>query len=84
RIVTGNYFNVGLFQKGLTSLIIPILMRMGINKYINNYLIDIILFEAPPVTNAGLIVWAKKKFKCQTYLMLKDIFPQNAVDLGIM
>ena len=26
----------------------------------------------------------KKKFDCPAYLMLKDIFPQNAVDLGIM
>ncbi|MDD4781195.1 MAG: glycosyltransferase family 4 protein [Tissierellia bacterium] len=84
RIVTGNYFNVGLIEKGITSLMIPVLMRAGINKYFNNYQIDLILFEAPPVTNARLITWAKKKFSCKTYLMLKDIFPQNAVDLGIM
>lgn len=84
RIVTGNYYDVGFIEKGLTTLKIPILMRMGIHKYLKNRNYDFILFEAPPVTNSGLVVWAKKKYHCQAYLMLKDIFPQNAVDLGII
>lgn len=84
RIVTGNYYDVGYIEKGITTLKIPILMRKGINRYLSNRKFDLILFEAPPVTNAGLVEWAKKKFNCPAYLMLKDIFPQNAVDLGIM
>ncbi len=84
RIVTGNYYDVGYFEKGITTLKIPVLMRQGIKKYLGDKTFDLILFEAPPVTNAGLVAWAKKKFNCPSYLMLKDIFPQNAVDLGIM
>ncbi|MEG0775057.1 glycosyltransferase family 4 protein [Clostridium sp.] len=84
RIVTGNYYDVGLLEKGITALKIPILMKKSISKYLRNEKFDMILFEAPPVTNAGLVEWAKKKFNCPAYLMLKDIFPQNAVDLGIM
>jgi glycosyltransferase involved in cell wall biosynthesis len=84
RIVTGNYYDVGLLEKGITTLKIPILMRWGIRKHLKNKQFDFILFEAPPVTNAGLVAWAKRLFKCPAYLMLKDIFPQNAVDLGIM
>lgn len=84
RIVTGNYYDVGLIEKGITTLKIPFLMRKGINEYLNNREFDFILFEAPPVTNAGLIAWAKKKYNCPAYLMLKDIFPQNAADLGII
>lgn len=84
RIVTGNYYDVSLIEKGITSLKIPILMRFGIMKYFGKRSFDMILFESPPVTNAGLIEWAKNKFKCPAYLMLKDIFPQNAVDLGII
>ncbi|WP_251406070.1 glycosyltransferase family 4 protein [Metabacillus litoralis] len=84
RIVIGNYFDVGYVQKGITTMKIPFLMRKGIKKYLNNKEFDLILFEAPPVTNAGLVAWAKRKFKCPAYLMLKDIFPQNAVDLGII
>lgn len=83
RIVTGNYYDVGLIEKGITTLKIPFLMRRGIKKYLSSKKFDFILFEAPPVTNAGLVKWAKKYFGCPAYLMLKDIFPQNAVDLGI-
>lgn len=84
RVVTGNYYDVGFIEKGITTLLIPFLMRRGINKYLHDREFDFILFEAPPVTNAGLVAWAKKKFNCPAYLMLKDIFPQNAVDLGIL
>lgn len=84
RIVTGNYYDVGFIEKGITTLKIPFLMQKGIEKYLGNKRFDLILFESPPVTNAGLIAWAKNKFDCPAYLMLKDIFPQNAVDLGIM
>lgn len=84
RIVTGNYYDVSFIEKGITTLRIPILMKKGITKYLGDREFDLILFEAPPVTNAGLVAWAKKKFHCPAYLMLKDIFPQNAVDLGII
>lgn len=84
RVVTGNYYDVGLIEKGVTTLKIPVLMKRGITRYLGDREFDLILFEAPPVTNATLVAWAKKKFNCMAYLMLKDIFPQNAVDLGIM
>jgi len=84
RVVTGNYYDVSFIEKGITSLKIPMLMRKQIEKHLGNRMFDLILFEAPPVTTAGLITWAKKQFGCQSYLMLKDIFPQNAVDLGIL
>lgn len=84
RIVTGNYYDVGYIEKGITTLKIPVMMRRGIRKYLGGRTFDFVLYEAPPVTNAGLVTWAKRRFSCASYLMLKDIFPQNAVDLGIM
>ena len=84
RIVTGNYYDVSLIEKGITTLMIPIKMRQGISNYLGNEEFDFVLYEAPPVTNAKLVSWAKKKFKCPSYLMLKDIFPQNAVDIGMI
>lgn len=84
RIVTGNYYDVGFIEKGITTLKIPLLMRNGIKKFLGKREFDFILFESPPVTNASLVAWAKKQFNCPAYLMLKDIFPQNAVDLGII
>jgi glycosyltransferase involved in cell wall biosynthesis len=84
RVVTGNYYDVGLIEKGLTTLRLPALMKKGIHKYITEDGFDFVLYEAPPVTNGNLVSWTKRKFKCASYLMLKDIFPQNAVDLGMI
>lgn len=84
RVVTGNYYDVGLLEKGLTTLKIPRKMKQGVSQNLSDREFDFILYEAPPVTNASLVNWAKKKFNCPSYLMLKDIFPQNAVDIGMM
>lgn len=84
RVVTGNYYDVGLLKKGLTTLKIPILMRLSMKKYLINRKYDFILFESPPVTNERLVRWAKRKYNCRAYLMLKDIFPQNAIDLEMI
>lgn len=42
---------------------------------------DLILYATPPITFNSVIKFCKKRFNSKTYLMLKDIFPQNAVDL---
>lgn len=84
RIVTGNYYDVGFIEKGITTFKIPFLMRWGIAKYLGGRKFDFILFESPPITIAGLVAWAKRKYNCPAYLMLKDIFPQNALDLNIL
>ncbi|SDD99150.1 Glycosyltransferase involved in cell wall bisynthesis [Bhargavaea beijingensis] len=84
RVVTGNYYDVSLIEKGITSLRMPLVMKKEMKRHLQNRKFDFILFESPPVTNASLVAWAKRHFNCPAYLMLKDIFPQNAADLGIM
>ena len=44
---------------------------------------DLLLYESPPTTNVNVIKIIKKRYKCFSYLILKDIFPQNAVDLEL-
>jgi len=41
----------------------------------------IILYSTPPITFSNVVSTLKKKNNATTYLLLKDIFPQNAVDL---
>ena len=46
---------------------------------------DLILYSTPPITLLGTVKYLKKTNpQAQTYLLLKDIFPQNAVDIGMM
>ena len=46
---------------------------------------DLILYSTPPITFPKVIKYLKKRNpNAKTYLLLKDIFPQNAVDMGMM
>jgi len=83
RIKVDNYYNVGFIKKGLASITISNRMIKGLKKHLRDYTCDLILFESPPVTMYKIVRWAMRRFRCPSYLMLKDIFPQNGVDLGI-
>jgi glycosyltransferase involved in cell wall biosynthesis len=46
---------------------------------------DLVVYAAPPVTFSGLVKGLKRQQPwVKSYLILKDIFPQNARDLGII
>ena len=42
------------------------------------------MYSTPPITFCRAVDYVKKRDNAQTYLLLKDIFPQNAVDIGMM
>ena len=42
------------------------------------------MFSTPPITFEKVVQYFKNRHKCIVYLMLKDIFPQNAVDIGLI
>ena len=65
-------------------MLIDYYFKKALRKHFKNIHFDLILYPTPPITLANTIAWAKKQYKARTYLMLKDIFPQNAVDLGMM
>lgn len=81
----GNFqlYNVNIFRKGLAILSLPFFMKRAIKK-IDISKFDVILYETPPITWARIVKEIKKKNKIKSFLMLKDIFPQNAVDIGLM
>lgn len=84
RAVVGDYYDVNFIKKGIVTLLLPFIMKSEIKKHLGKEKFDLVLFETPPITNAGVVAWAKKHFNCKSYLMLKDIFPQNGADLGIL
>lgn len=84
RVVTGNLYDVNIFEKGTTILMMQYQLKNAIKKHLKNKKFDLVLFESPPVTTASVVEWAMKYFNCPSYLMLKDIFPQNALDINIL
>lgn len=67
-----------------SMLIISSVFERVINRYWSDFNFDLILYATPPISLNKLILRMKLKHKALTFLMLKDIFPQNAVDLDML
>ena len=83
RVRTGNLYEIGFAEKAVTFLTISRDLKRGINKYFSHEEFDLILFQSPPLTLYKVVKWAMKKYKAKSYLMMKDIFPQNGLDIGL-
>ena len=77
-------FHTDKIRKGLIQLTIGRKMLRVIKRFFWNEKIDIIIYPTPPITLAGILPKLSKHYGALNYLMLKDIFPQNAVDLKMM
>ena len=76
-----NLQKTNLFEKTISTLSIEYLFTKAFNKFFQEQKFDLILYSTPPITFTNLIKYVKSKTDAKTYLLLKDIFPQNAVDL---
>ena len=83
-MASGDLFDVGFVRKGLTMLALEGDFRRAIRRTWPSIRFDLVLYPTPPVTFVGLVEELKRKQGCATYLILRDIFPQNAVDVGVM
>lgn len=85
RLKTGNITSTcNLIEKGISTLGIEWQITKGIKEYFSNIKFELVLYATPPITLVKPIKYIKKRDGARSYLMLKDIFPQNAVDIGIM
>ena len=84
NVWTPNIQRCGFFEKFFTTICVEFFFLKAIKKYIGNIKFDLILYATPPVTITNLIRHLKNYSNGFTYLLMKDIFPQNAVDLGMI
>lgn len=84
KIKTLNIQKTNIIEKGIGTLLLESQFDKAICKYWGDIQFDLILYSTPPITFNKVIERVKKRCGCRSYLMLKDIFPQNAVDLGMM
>lgn len=83
---TLNVTKTNIIEKGIGQLLLERQFKSALKKYYGSLRFDIILYSTPPITFNKVIKYAKaiSGDRSLTYLLLKDIFPQNAVDLGMM
>lgn len=83
-VKTLNIQKTNIVEKGVGTLLIESQYISAIKKYLGNIKFDLILYTTPPITFTGVVDYLKKKNpQAISYLLLKDIFPQNAVDVGL-
>ena len=82
---TLNLQKTNVVEKGVGQVLVSSQFKSAIKKFWGNIKFDLILYATPPITLQGVVQWLKKENpQAMSYLMLKDIFPQNAVDIGMM
>lgn len=84
KLQIGNTQKTNLIEKGISTLTIESKFKNGIKKYFSDVKFDLVLYSTPPITLQKAVEFVKFRDQAKTYLLLKDIFPQNAVDLGIL
>lgn len=72
------------FEKAIGLFAYDLLLKRALKSKLKHGSYDLLLYSTPPINFINSIKYLKAKYKLRTYLLLKDIFPQNAVDLGII
>lgn len=82
---TLNLQKTNILEKGVGTILIESQFKQAIKKYIRGVDFDLVLYSTPPITFPSVIKYLKQAYpKAKTYLLLKDIFPQNALDMGML
>lgn len=84
HVKIGNITKCSMIEKGISTLLIEQQYKNAIRRYFSKVKFDLVLYSTPPITLVGVVDYVKKRDNAKTYLLLKDIFPQNAIDLGMI
>lgn len=83
RVKIGNITKTNVIEKGISTVMIETVFLQAIRKHIKHVRFNLVIYSTPPITFEKVIRFIKIRDNAKTYLLLKDIFPQNAVDLNM-
>lgn len=82
NVKTLNVQKTNVVEKGLGTILLEGQFKRAIKKHLRGIKFDLITYSTPPITLTNVVKYLKKQNpQAITYLQLKDIFPQNAVDI---
>lgn len=82
RVKTLPHHKINFIVRGISQVSMPYIFENKIKKYLNKA--DIIIVYSPPLPLAIVGAKLKKFFNAKFLLNVQDIFPQNAIDLGVL
>lgn len=84
NVKTLNIQKTNVVEKGIGTLLLERQYKAAIKKNLGDIKFDLITYSTPPITFTNVVRYLKKRNSgAISYLQLKDIFPQNAVDIGL-
>lgn len=84
NVQTLNLQKTNIIEKGFGTLAIEYQFLSAIKKHFSEEKFDVVIYSTPPITFSKVISFIKKRDNAYSYLLLKDIFPQNAVDMKML
>jgi len=77
--------DVSYVRRAIAEMLLPhILIRALRKSGVATDCFDGVIWYAPTIFLGPIVRWIRKRSGCGTYLILRDIFPEWAVDMGIM
>ncbi len=83
RIKTLPLHKANFIIRGISQLLLPFIFFLGVKKCMRESP-DAVIVYSPPITLGLVGKFIKKRYGAKFFLNIQDIFPQNAIDLGIL
>lgn len=77
--------DVGYVRRTLAELLMPFIMWWNLRKSpMWDAHWDAVIWYSPSIFFGPLVSWLRHSRSCKSYLIIRDIFPEWAVDMGLM
>ena len=83
RVKTPPHHKVNYLIRGAVQLLLPYFFENALKSH-HKEKIDAVVVYSPPLPLSILGSRIKKKYNARYLLNIQDIFPQNAIDLGVL
>ena len=84
RIRTGKIKSATRFVRAFSEIRLSRIIWKKGKQFFDENPCDLIIYYSPSIFFSSLVKRLKKKFACPSYLILGDIFPEWAVEIGIL
>jgi len=84
RVRAGRTKGVGKVIRAINEILLPVTIWRHARKFLLQNKCDYIIFYSPTIFWGPLVKRLKRVWDCKSYLILRDIFPQWAIDAGIL
>ena len=85
RLKTPAHKNIGRIRRAIAETLMPFFMISNFKKSVFvNVKWDAVIWYSPTIFLGPFVYYLKKQNDCPSYLILRDIFPAWALDLGLI